>query len=59
LSEEQNKVANYIFNQNTTWKDDFWKSYFQPDKKITRWEWAYMLSTTLNNHYSSIYLTLK
>jgi hypothetical protein len=58
LTEEQNKIANYIFNQNTTWKDDFWKSYFQPDKKITRWEWAYMLSTTLNSS-SSIYLTLK
>jgi hypothetical protein len=23
LTEEQNKIANYIFNQNITWKDDF------------------------------------
>ncbi|MDR1987535.1 MAG: hypothetical protein LBQ24_01910 [Candidatus Peribacteria bacterium] len=23
LTEEQNKIANYIFNQNNTWKDDF------------------------------------
>jgi septum formation topological specificity factor MinE len=58
LTEEENKLANYIFNQNITWKDDFWNSYFQPDKKITRWEWAYMLSTIFKN-YSSVYVTLK
>jgi hypothetical protein len=36
LNEEENKLANYIFNQNTTWKDDFGQTYFQPTKKITR-----------------------
>ncbi|MDR0771618.1 MAG: hypothetical protein LBF15_00685 [Candidatus Peribacteria bacterium] len=36
LTDEQNKLANYIFNQNTTWKDDFGQIYFQPEKRMTR-----------------------
>jgi hypothetical protein len=57
LTEEENKMANYIFSQNTTWRDWF-EQYFQPNKKITRWEWAYMLST-LFKQYWNVYLTLK
>jgi septum formation topological specificity factor MinE len=38
LTEAENKIVNYIFNQSVTWKDDFGQTYFQPDKKITRGE---------------------
>lgn len=58
LSSDENKIVNYVFNKNTTWKDQFGDSYFQPKLKITRWEWAYMLSNIFNN-YSNKYLTLK
>lgn len=37
------------------WKDSFWENYFQPDKEITRWEAAYMLSQALQTQwYSSL-----
>jgi len=58
LDESQNKIANSIFDENTTWKDQFWESYFQTDNNITRWEWAYILSLVLENN-SNKYLTLK
>lgn len=58
LDENQNKIANSIFNQNTTWKDQFGESYFQPKDTITRWEWAYLLSKVFENN-SNKYLTLK
>lgn len=58
LSEDENKIVNYIFNKNITWKDQFGDSYFQPKLKITRWEWAYMLSNIFNN-YTNNFLTLK
>jgi hypothetical protein len=57
LTEEQNKIANYIFSQNNTWKDEFWQTYFQPEKRLTRWEWAYLLSSLSSS--PNIYLTLK
>lgn len=57
LTEEQNKIANYIFNQNNTWKDDFWQTYFQPEKRITRGEWTYLISSLSNS--PNIYVTLK
>ncbi len=31
------------------WNDDFGENYFQPDKKITRWEAAYLLTQALEN----------
>lgn len=58
LTEQENKIANYIFNSKTTWKDEFGNYYFQPDKNMTRWEWAFMLATVFNN-YSNKTLTLK
>lgn len=33
-----------------SWKDNFWKNYFQPDAKITKWEAAYLLQMLLKNH---------
>lgn len=58
LTEEENKIANTVFSTNNTWKDQFWSSYFQPDNTITRWEWAYLISTIFKN-YDNNYLTLK
>ncbi|MDD2907327.1 MAG: M23 family metallopeptidase [Candidatus Gracilibacteria bacterium] len=57
LTDDENKLASYVFN-NTTWKDQFGETYFQPTKNITRGEATYMLSTIFNN-YSNKYLTLK
>ncbi len=51
------KLAN-IFDNETTWKDKFGESYFRPNEKITRWEWAYFISQTLNKN-AKAYLTLK
>lgn len=35
-------VAALLWNT-YTWKDQFWDTYFQPDKEISRWEAAYLL----------------
>ncbi len=51
------KIAK-IFDEKTTWKDQFGKSYFRPDTEITRWEWAYFLTKTLEKNAQK-YLTLK
>lgn len=51
------KIAQ-IFDDKTTWKDQFWQSYFQPVSKITRWEWAYLLSKTLDKN-AQTYVTVK
>ena len=47
-----------IFDENTTWKDQFGEKYFRPEAKITRWEWAFFLSKTLERN-ANTYLTLK
>ena len=39
-------VAN-VLGSDYSWKDKFADKYFQPDKEITRWEAAYLLSQTL------------
>ncbi len=57
LDENKNKIASALL-KNTTWKDRFWESYFQPENMITRWEASFILATTLNN-YSNKQLTLK
>jgi len=58
LQDIDNKKANTIFDKNNTWKDKFGDTHFRPNEKITRWEWAYMLSKALNKT-SKLYLTLK
>jgi hypothetical protein len=45
-NEIEEKLEN-IFDEDITWKDKFGKSYFRPDSKITRWEWAFFLSQTM------------
>ncbi len=51
------KIAK-IFDDQTTWKDQFWQNYFRPQNEITRWEWAYLLSKTLEKN-AQTYLTLR
>lgn len=42
------KVSSKNILKNKTWNDYFGKTkYFQPDKKITRWEWAFLISNVL------------
>ena len=52
-----NIKASYVLN-NTTWKDQFWDNYYQPDVNITRWEAAFMINNILNQN-KNVYLTLK
>lgn len=56
LNETENKLASYVL-WNKTWKDQFWETYFQPEKIITRWEATYILSNIFSN-YNNKYLTL-
>jgi len=58
LENNQNAVANVIFSKSTTWKDKFWDNYFRPEAKVTRWEWAYMLSQVIQKN-EQVLLTLK
>ena len=53
-----NKKANTIFDKDNTWKDKFGERYFQPNQKITRWEWAYLLSKAMKKT-GDLYLTLR
>ncbi len=56
LDEQKNMLVSAILWKNT-WKDTYWASYFQPTNNITRWEAAFLLSSTLEN-YSNKLLTL-
>lgn len=58
VDDDTSKKLSKIFDENTTWKDQFWKSYFRPNTEITRWEWAFLLSKTLEKN-AKAYLTLK
>ncbi len=58
LTKEDNIKANAIFDKNNTWRDQFGNSYFRPNEKITRWEWAYLLSVTLDK-WKAVYLTVR
>lgn len=58
LADRDNKKINAIFDKNNTWKDQFGQTYFQPNEKLTRWEWAYFLSKALHKS-QELYLTLR
>jgi hypothetical protein len=47
-----------LFLNNITWKDKFGENYFQPKKKITRWEVAFILNNTITSN-TDTYLTAK
>lgn len=57
LNDDENFLASYVLN-NKTWKDKFWENYFQPKKKVTRSETAFILNNILNQN-KHVYLTLK
>ncbi len=44
LDATENRQANTIFDKDNTWRDQFGDNYYRPKVKITRWEWAYLLS---------------
>ncbi len=56
--EDVKKLSIFFRNNNETFKDRFWKDYFQPDKKITRWEVAFLLNNFLNKQSKS-YFTMR
>lgn len=47
LQEDQERLVANILWSSYNWKDDFWESYFQPQKLISRWEATYMLMRAL------------
>ncbi len=52
LDSDLNKKAYSLFGETLTWKDRFGENYFQPNKKITRWEVAFVLNNTLSTNNS-------
>ncbi len=58
LDDAYNKKANTVFDEENTWKDQFWKIYYRPEKSLTRWEWAYLLSS-LFQRSEKTFVTLK
>ena len=58
LSNNQKIQISNIFENNKTWKDKFWKKYYRPDVKVTRWEWAFLLSNAMERNRKR-FLTLK
>ncbi len=53
-----NQKANAIFDKENTWKDKFGETYFQPNEKVTRGEWAFLLSNAFNKS-QTLFLTMK
>ena len=50
INDETRKKLEKVFDKDTTWKDQFGHKYFRPDTKITRWEWAFFLSHTMEKN---------
>lgn len=48
LNDDINKKVAIVFDNNTTWKDQFWDNYFRPKETLTRWEWAYFLNQVIS-----------
>lgn len=48
LKEDEIYISKNVL-KNATWQDYFGQTrYFQPEKKITRWEWAFLINQILN-----------
>ncbi len=58
LNDDENKRANLAFDSSNTWKDRFWENYYRPKEKISRWEWAYLISRVLEKKTSD-FVTLR
>ena len=52
MEEKDEVLVSSILGPQYSWKDDFWEKYFQPDKKITRWEAVYLLTKALENTWN-------
>jgi hypothetical protein len=52
LDGEQEKKANMVFDKETTWRDQFGKMYYRPEKTITRGEAAFFIASLLNRNES-------
>lgn len=53
LEESQEIRITSLVGPDFLWKDEFSQNYFQPDKKITRWEAAYFLTQVLKTQGKS------
>ena len=49
MDEDNEVMVASLLWANYRWVDDFGEHYFQPDKKITRWEASYLLTQALSN----------
>lgn len=58
LDDDLNRKAYSLFWESLTWKDQFGKNYFQPDKEITRWEVTFILNNTIINN-TNLHLSVK
>jgi hypothetical protein len=58
LNEEENKIANLVFDTDNTWRDRFGEKYYRPKEKISRGEAAYLISRVLEKKTSN-FVTLK
>lgn len=58
LEEDEEELVARLLWEKYKWKDNFWENYFQPDKKITRGEAAYLLMQSLQRNSNS-YLVRK
>lgn len=47
MSPEKQELVAHVLGTNYSWKDNFWEQYFQPEKKLTRWEAAYALMSLI------------
>jgi Peptidase family M23 len=59
LDSDLNKKANEVFDKNTTWKDQFGKTYYRPEKSITRGEAAYFIATLLQKDTLPLVTTIR
>lgn len=58
LNDDENMRANLVFDSDNTWKDRFGNNYYRPKEKISRWEWAYLISRVLEKKTSN-FVTLQ
>lgn len=54
LENDQDKIANLVFNSDTTWRDAFWDNYYRPAVAITRGEAAFLLSQALRKTQNGV-----
>jgi hypothetical protein len=48
LNEQENKLANMIFDKRNTFKERNWRKFYKPKAKVNKSEWAYMIKRALS-----------